>query len=75
MRIRLRYFAVLREHAGVDTEDVDVPDGCTALQAFHLRFPTMALRVAFARNTTLCGADTTLADGDELALLPPLGGG
>ena len=75
MRIRLRYFAVLRERAGCDVEDVEVPDSCDAMQAFRQRFPGMDLRVGFARNAEICAPGTALHAGDELALLPPLGGG
>lgn len=75
MRIRLRYFAALREQAGVDTEDIELPGGTTVLQAFQHRFPALGLRVAFARNEAMCPPSTVLTDGDELALLPPLGGG
>lgn len=75
MRIRLRYFAALREHAGVDTDDLELPAGTTAQEAFQQRFPSLTLRVAFARNEAMCAPATVLTDGDELALLPPLGGG
>jgi molybdopterin synthase catalytic subunit len=75
MRIRLRYFAILRERAGCDAEDVDVPDTCSAMQAFRQRFPDIDIRVGFARNAEICAPGTALQAGDELALLPPLGGG
>lgn len=75
MQIEMRYFAILRERAGRDREAFAVPAGTTAAQAFDLRFPGLGLPVGFARNGALCSGLTPLADGDELALLPPIGGG
>ncbi len=75
MQIEMRFFAVLRERAGRERETFDVPPGSTAEQAFDLKFPGLALRVGYARNGAVCAGSTTLADGDELALLPPIGGG
>lgn len=75
MRVTLRYFAVLREQKGRDTEEMDVPEGTTAAAAYRLACAPAAVRVAFAVNTEMVPAHTVLRAGDELALLPPLGGG
>lgn len=75
MQIEMRYFAILRERAGRDREAFAVPPGTTAAQAFDLRFPGLGLPVGFARNGAMCSGATALAEGDELALLPPIGGG
>ena len=75
MRIRLRYFAVLRERAGRDHEELELDGTPSAGEVFRGRFPDLSLVVAYARNGEMCGADAALSDGDELALLPPLGGG
>jgi molybdopterin converting factor small subunit len=37
--------------------------------------PTDRIPVAYVRNQRVCAADTPVADGDEVAFLPPLGGG
>jgi molybdopterin synthase catalytic subunit len=75
MRISVRYFAVLRELRGTSTETVDLPAGSTARTAYLQLFPSLGLPVAFAVNERSVPGDTALAEGDELALLPPLGGG
>lgn len=69
------YFAVLRERAGTDAESLVVPDGATARMVLHRRFPEYPDSVGFAINQALCPPDTVLYEGDELALLPPVGGG
>ncbi len=75
MLIRMRFFAVLRERAGRDRESLEVPLGATAAEVYTSRFPDLPLRIGYARNGELCAGETVLVDGDELALLPPIGGG
>ena len=81
MRIQLRLFAVLRERAGVDRLDLDLPDGATVAQAAEAiagRLPAVRgflPRVAFAVNHAYATTDTVLNDGDELAVIPPVSGG
>lgn len=77
-RITLRYFAVLRELRGTDSETREVDEG-THVQALYAElFPNCArdgLRVGFAVNAQVVPPTHPLQEGDELALLPPLGGG
>lgn len=81
MQIHLRYFAALREATTRDGDDVELPAGATPAAARELlvaRYPTLAAivpRCAIAINRTYAPADTPLRDGDELAFIPPLGGG
>jgi molybdopterin converting factor small subunit len=81
MQIRVLAFARLREllEAPEATlaipEDSRVADVWTALVG---RCPPLANErgsTRVARNGRLVSFDETLADGDELALLPPVGGG
>lgn len=78
LRVRVRYFAVLREARGTDEELVELPPGTTAAQAYRLLFPPGSqgqLPVLFAIDRSYVKGETPLADGDELAFIPPLGGG
>ena len=81
VKIRVRLFAIQRELAGTRELAVDLPDGATiedAWAAVVARFPAIGpgrAFVRFARNATYTSADTTLADGDEVALIPPVSGG
>lgn len=81
MRVRVRYFAALREVAGREGETLELPDGANiaAVRAALLdRYPALGPilpRCAAAVNRAYVAADAPLAENDELALIPPLGGG
>jgi molybdopterin converting factor small subunit len=81
MQVRVLAFARLRELLGFGTRDVDVPDG-TTLEALWTSLAGGTAELApfrastrFARNGALADAATPLREGDEVALLPPVGGG
>ena len=81
MRVTVRLFAMLREQAGWRQRDVELPEGATiedAWRAVSAANPAIARQreaVRFARNREYAGAEQPLADGDELALIPPVAGG
>jgi molybdopterin synthase catalytic subunit len=81
VKIHVRYFAVVRERLGSEAEIIDLPDGTDvagALAALAARHdPVAALRkvLRVAVNREVCPETTRLADGDELALIPPVAGG
>lgn len=81
MRISVRFFAILRDRAGLPETSMDLPDGATvgdALDRINRQFPDMAdqmKRIALAVNRTYVKSDEALRDGDELALIPPVSGG
>ncbi len=80
MQIRIRCFALLRELA-VDREERSLPDGATVADAWTdlaARFPAVADHrpyVRAARNGAYTAWEAPLADGDEIAFLPPVSGG
>jgi molybdopterin converting factor subunit 1 len=81
MRLEVLYFAVLRERAGRDGETLDLPPGArvrearAAIAARHPELAPLLPRVQSAVNRTVVGEDHPLAEGDELAFLPPVSGG
>lgn len=81
MRIQVRYFAVLRERLRSEGEELALPEGAdvrAALDALSERHePVRRLRGRFqtAVNQSMVPPETALADGDELALIPPVAGG
>jgi MoaE-MoaD fusion protein len=81
MRIRVRLFAIQRELAGAREVPIELADGSTvedAWAAVAARFPVLAPgrpSVRFARNGDYADAATALADGDEVAFIPPVSGG
>jgi molybdopterin converting factor subunit 1 len=78
MRVRLRFFAVLRERMGARGERT-VPRGTTVAELWRslvAEDPGLAsVRVRFAVNDEYVAEDRRLADGDEVAFLPPVSGG
>lgn len=81
MRVRVLYFAVFRERLRTDEEEVDLPAGASVAAAIDTladRHPPIAqLRGKFrvAVNQDFVDNAHVLADGDELALIPPVAGG
>jgi molybdopterin synthase catalytic subunit len=81
MRVRVRLFATQRELAGTREVGLDLGDDATVADAWSAlvaRFPALAPGrdfVRFARNGAYADETTTLADGDEVAMIPPVSGG
>ncbi len=81
MRVTIRLFASQREAAGRAVVVAELPTGAIASEAFDRvceQFPALrgaAASVAFAVNREHATPDAVLADGDELAVLPPVAGG
>ncbi|MEM9491553.1 MAG: molybdopterin converting factor subunit 1 [Myxococcota bacterium] len=81
MKIQVRYFAVFRERLGMDQETIEVPDGSDVAAAVatlaerHEPVARLAGTYRVALNQTMVETDAPLADGDELALIPPVAGG
>jgi molybdopterin converting factor small subunit len=75
VRITLRSFGAVRELRGRALEELDVPDGSSAGSVRDSLGLPEGLRVAVAVNEVIVDGATLLSDGDELALLPPVGGG
>lgn len=81
MRVRIRYFAALREAVGADEEALDLPAGATVAQARALlaeRRPALAALLpacAAAVDRAYAQGEAPLREDAELAFIPPLGGG
>ena len=76
--VTVRWFAMLRETRGVSEERVDLDDNETIEALYHRLIPAGThgrVPVSFARNHAHCPAHTLLTHNDEVAFLPPLGGG
>jgi molybdopterin synthase catalytic subunit/molybdopterin converting factor small subunit len=76
MRITVRLFAALRERAGWSRQEVDLPDDAVVADVW----PALGLGdeppgLAYARNREYADRETTVADGDEVAVIPPVSGG
>ncbi len=76
MRITLRSFGPLREaRGGRGDEELDVPAGASVGEVVGGLALPVGLPVTCAVNESVVSRDTVLQEGDELALLPPVGGG
>jgi molybdopterin converting factor subunit 1 len=81
LRIRVRLFAMQRETAGMRELRLEVPRGATVDDAWNAvveSVPALApgrASLRFAVNGTYADPATTLADGDEIACIPPVSGG
>lgn len=81
MRVRVRLFAIQRELAGTREHALELADGATIADAWDglvAAFPALApgrSSVRFARNGAYAEAGTALAEGDEVAMIPPVSGG
>jgi molybdopterin converting factor subunit 1 len=76
MRIRVRLFAMLRERAGADELELDLPDGARVGDALaRVGHIAGGMPLVMAVNRVYAKDDAPLSPGDELALIPPVSGG
>ncbi|MBM4420783.1 MAG: molybdenum cofactor biosynthesis protein MoaE [Chloroflexi bacterium] len=80
MRVTVRLFAGYREAAGVSRLDLDIAEPATAgdvVREIRRRHPHAGSGrgLAIARNGDYVDPMAPLAEGDELALIPPVSGG
>ncbi len=78
MRVRVRYFASLRDAAGCDAETVEaacgLPELYRALAERH-GFGLPAARLRVAVNGEFAAWDSPLSESDEVVFIPPVSGG
>ncbi|HEX9494553.1 MAG TPA: molybdenum cofactor biosynthesis protein MoaE [Candidatus Limnocylindria bacterium] len=80
MNVPVRLFASAREAAGVGHLLLELPAGATvrdAIARITTEHPLVGeiREMVIARNREYVGLEEPLADGDELALIPPVSGG
>jgi molybdopterin synthase catalytic subunit len=76
MLIRVRLFAGLRDRAGSDEVELELPEGAVVADALERLGPlTTGLKAVMAVNREYARGQTALHPGDELALIPPVSGG
>lgn len=81
MLVTVRLFARLREIAGTQDVQLELPDGATAREAWralaarHEALAPYESSVSCAVNEDYARMGAELHDGDEVAFLPPVSGG
>jgi molybdopterin synthase sulfur carrier subunit len=85
MHIELRFFASVREALGLASERIELPPGVTTVGAVRAHLierggvwaqalgQERALRMAFEH--VMCGPETEIREGGEVAFFPPVTGG
>jgi MoaE-MoaD fusion protein len=81
MRLRVLFFGMLKDLVGRPADEIELPDGTDLGAVFeryasrHPRLRELAPSIVAARNQEFAERNTLLADGDEVAFLPPVSGG
>jgi len=81
VRIRVLFFGMVKDWVGKQSEELELEEGLS-LQGLFDRYASrqpklklMGASIVLARNQEFAGRETPLADGDEVAFLPPVSGG
>ena len=81
MNVKVKFFAILREKAGVSEALRELSDGSTVndlWQALQKDYPKLAVpgfRLLYAVNQEYVTPDYVLKDSDEVVFIPPVSGG
>jgi molybdopterin converting factor subunit 1 len=81
MKVKVKFFAILRERAGVAESTKDLRDGSTVAELWGIiqrDFPKLAvpgIRLLYAVNQEYVTTDHVLKDSDEVVFIPPVSGG
>jgi molybdopterin converting factor subunit 1 len=81
MRVRIKFFAILRERAGTGEVSKEIADGSTVaelwrqLQKDYPKLDVPGIRLLYAVNQNYVSIDHKLSDNDEVVFVPPVSGG
>jgi MoaE-MoaD fusion protein len=76
VRVVVKLFAGLRERAGTSERELELPDGARVADVWEpLSLGDQPAGLLYAVNKEYASVQRALADGDEVALIPPVSGG
>lgn len=81
MKVRVKFFAILRERAGNSAVIRELADGSTVadlwreLQKDYPKLDVPGIRMLYAVNQNYVTLDQPLKDQDEVVFIPPVSGG
>jgi molybdopterin converting factor subunit 1 len=81
MKVRIKFFAILRERAGMGEVSKEIAEGSTVadlwrqLQRDYPKLDVPGIRLLYAVNKDYVGLDHKLSDDDEVVFVPPVSGG
>ncbi len=81
MKVHLRFFSMYRDVVGKTSLSIQMPENSTLnelIEELITKFPRLRAykdTIILAVNRDFADLGTKLKDGDEVALMPPVGGG
>ncbi len=81
MRIKVKFFSSFGNLAGVNEDEIEVPEGATlrkVVEAVLERYPQLkqfAEYMITSLNNRVADEEAPVEEGDVVAIMPPLGGG
>jgi molybdopterin synthase catalytic subunit len=76
VKLQVRLFAALRERAGSGTLEIELPEGAVLREVWPaLGLGAEPAGLLYAVNREYAGPTAPLAEGDEVAVIPPVSGG
>lgn len=81
MKIKVKFFAILRERAGTAEVTKEIKEGSTvgdlwqALQQEYPKLNVPGIRLLYAVNQNYVKPENQLSDQDEVVFIPPVSGG
>ena len=81
MKVKVKFFAILRERAGTSEFIKEIQEGSTvadlwsALQRDYPKLAVPGIRLLYAVNQDYVTPERILKDADEVVFIPPVSGG
>jgi sulfur-carrier protein len=81
MKVRIKFFAILRERTGTGEVSKEIAAGSTVadlwrqLQRDYPKLDVPGIRLLYAVNQNYVSVDHELSDNDEVVFVPPVSGG
>jgi MoaE-MoaD fusion protein len=81
VRLKILFFGMLKDAVGRASDEIELAEGAsldTVFEHYASQFPKLAgfaSSVVLARNQSFAPRNTPVAEGDEIAFLPPVSGG
>jgi molybdopterin synthase sulfur carrier subunit len=81
MKVRVHFYAQLRDLVGIREQDVDLPEGATVrdlLDEIYAQQPSLQAHdksILIGVGVEFADRDSKLKSGEEIAIMPPVQGG
>ena len=81
MKVKVKFFAILRERAGAAEATKEINEGSTVadlwkiLQRDYPKLDVPGIRLLYAVNQEYVTPDRVLRDSEEVVFIPPVSGG